>query len=856
MEPAAPKEAPPPPPPSSEEEGMLSVTAAMARDAAVLFQSRRYADCAEVLAQLLLKKEADPKVLHNMAIAESFLDGCPDPKKLLEILGNVKRRSEELACASRQQADSANGTGNSASSVSRGSGIIPLISAANNATTYGDEFDTTIIAFNTAVILYHLHDYESALSILDPLYRNIEPIDETTALHVCFLLLDITLALQDASKAADIIQYLERSFGVVNATNQNENANTAQQQSAQPKPSAKISTPPDSDSNACAGGSENLSAGNFSDDTFEFESFYSTLDGGNQNLGRPILNDFSRASADLAATAADLKVRLQIYKVRLLLLTRNLKVAKRELKVLMNMARGRDSSTELLLKSQLEYARGNYRKAVKLLSTPNNRSEPAMLAMFYNNLGCILHQQRSYHTSIWCFSKALKYSLSLRSEKPCKLTAISQDKSCLISYNCGIQHLMCGKPLLAARCFHEALPLLCNRSLFWLRFAECSLLALEKGILTSSGATSLNDEIEVDVVGSGKWRHLVINPVNPGHSNSGEEVTSEKHGNLLSLRFARQCLLNAQLLLDPSEKENLIASGTEESNQTSLQGQKGSGQKNVINTDSKPPGPATNANGEQKGMTNLNVTLQSSLALYDDICRKENLKIRQAILGDLAFIELCLENHLRALSIAKSLQQLPECSRMYVFLSHVYAAEALCALNRPKEAADQLTVYLRDGGDFELPYSVENCEKALVEKDSDGEDSVAPVVTKLPSGESQYSESLKPEEAQGVLYIDLGMTAAVQGELEQANYMGKPQEAIGKLRRCRNLLVHLIILDYAFSASVYVLSICIVSMYVSDECVYVAHQEHITKLIWHPDKHSLFPFRADGSRASVSDQIE
>jgi len=34
------------------------------------------------------------------------------------------------------------------------------------------------------------------------LYRNIEPIDETTALHVCFLLLDITLALQDATKAA------------------------------------------------------------------------------------------------------------------------------------------------------------------------------------------------------------------------------------------------------------------------------------------------------------------------------------------------------------------------------------------------------------------------------------------------------------------------------------------------------------------------------------------------------------------------------------------------------------------------------------------------------------------------------
>jgi CCR4-NOT transcription complex subunit 10 len=63
MDPRDAKEAPPLllPQPAAED-GMLSATAAMARDAAVLFQSRRYADCAEVLAQLLLKKEGDPKV--------------------------------------------------------------------------------------------------------------------------------------------------------------------------------------------------------------------------------------------------------------------------------------------------------------------------------------------------------------------------------------------------------------------------------------------------------------------------------------------------------------------------------------------------------------------------------------------------------------------------------------------------------------------------------------------------------------------------------------------------------------------------------------------------------------------------
>ncbi|GJN11677.1 hypothetical protein PR202_ga29886 [Eleusine coracana subsp. coracana] len=749
MEPPAAKEAPPPQSqPAAEEDGMLSATAAMARDAAVLFQSRRYAECAEVLEQLLLKKEGDPKVLHNMAITESFLDGCPDPKRLLKILGDVKppksprlvnlaylqhlelqvsdgrilrKRSEELECASREQADSANGVASNASAGSRGTGIVPTFSAVHNVSNYGCH------------PLSSPH-YESALSVLDPLFRNIEPIDETTALHVCFLLLDITLALQDATKAVDIIQYLERSFGVANTANQNENASIAQQQSAQPKPPAKSNMPPDSDSNAYAGGCENLSAGSFSDDTLEFESFYSTLDGGHQNLGRPILNDLSRAS-DLAATAADLK---------------------RELKVLMNMARGRDSSTELLLKSQLEYAR----------------------------------------------------------EKPLKLSALSQDKSCLISYNCGIQHLMCGKPLLAARCFREAMLLFHKRPLFWLRFSECSLLALEKGLLCAKGASSCIDEIEVNVVGSGKSRQLVISPMNSRINSVSGAVTSDESGNLISLGFARQCLLNGLLLLDASEKENLdpASFAEEDSSQGAGHAHKSSGQKSIANTDSKTPGPAlVNANGEQKG-TSLNATLQSSLALYDDLCRKENLKVRQAILGNLAFVELCLENPLKALSYAKLLQQLADCSRMYMFLSHVYAAEALCALNRPKDAAEQLSVYVRDGNDIELPYNVENCEKALVEKDSDGEDSITQAVTKLNSEELQHSESLKPEEARGVLYIDLGMTAAMQGELEQANYMvsrglamlpnnpravlasvymdllqGNALEAIMKLRQCRSV---------------------------------------------------------------------
>ncbi|XP_061978153.1 zinc finger BED domain-containing protein DAYSLEEPER-like isoform X2 [Populus nigra] len=73
-----------------EEDPILSVTATLAKDAWLHFNSRRFNECLEVLYQLKQKKEDDPKVLHNIAIAEYSRDGYPDPKKLLEVLNNIE----------------------------------------------------------------------------------------------------------------------------------------------------------------------------------------------------------------------------------------------------------------------------------------------------------------------------------------------------------------------------------------------------------------------------------------------------------------------------------------------------------------------------------------------------------------------------------------------------------------------------------------------------------------------------------------------------------------------------------------------------------------------------------------------
>ncbi|XP_058107312.1 uncharacterized protein LOC131250930 isoform X2 [Magnolia sinica] len=832
-----------------EEDGHLSVTAALAKDAALLFQSRRYTECLDVLHQLLQKKEDDLKVLHNIAVVEYYCDGCSDPKKLLEVL-NMKR-SKDPARASGEQAEVASNLGSSVISGSKGGASTGHQFSTGNA-TYTDEFDTTVARLNTAVVLFELHEYENALSTLEPLYQNIEPIDETIALHICLLLLDVALASHDASKAADVIQYLEKTFGVGYMISQGDNGNAAQQYQSSSQPVKASATAPSNlaapdasnpDSASGLNASDNPLARTLSDEA-DYENLLSTLDIGGQNLSRPAAlssqNDLSRTLAERPAPAVDLKLKLHLYKVRLLLLTRNLKATKREVKLAMNIARGRDSSTALLLKSQLEYARGNHRKAIKLLMTSSNRTESGMPSMFNNNLGCIYYQLRKHHTSTLFFSKALKSSSSLRSEKPLKLSTFSQDKSLLIVYNCGLQYLSCGKPIIAARCFHKAGPVFYNRPLLWLRLAECCLLALEKGLLKSNnGAFTNNGEVTVHVVGDGKWRQLVIE--DPASRNRHLGFMEEEDGLLsgddrirLSIPYARQCLLNALHLLKglelKSSRDAYAVSALEEEDSTqtaSVVGQKNSNHKNLQGGDLKAASNVTaasaqaSANGDSKEpkgsmSSNTTTTLQVSVAAYEEMCTKENHMIKQAVLADLAYVELSLENPLKALSAANALLQLPDCSRIYIFLGHVYAAEALCRLNRPKEAAEQLSVYVSDGNNIELPYSDDDRDNWRIDKagGGDGEELNGSTVASMKNTkeESQGIVFIMPEEARGALYVNLASISAMQGDLEQAHrfamqalstipndpkavltaiyadlLLGKTKDALVKFRRCSNV---------------------------------------------------------------------
>ena len=53
--------------------------------------------------------------------------------------------------------------------------------------------DTSILLYNLAALHFQRKEYTAAQSILENLFAHIEPIDETVAVHVCFLLLDVLL---------------------------------------------------------------------------------------------------------------------------------------------------------------------------------------------------------------------------------------------------------------------------------------------------------------------------------------------------------------------------------------------------------------------------------------------------------------------------------------------------------------------------------------------------------------------------------------------------------------------------------------------------------------------------------------
>ncbi|XP_071285536.1 CCR4-NOT transcription complex subunit 10 isoform X2 [Agelaius tricolor] len=464
-----------------------------------------------------------------------------------------------------------------------------------------DDVENSMLYYNQAVILYHLRQYTEAISVGEKLYQFIEPFEEKFAQAVCFLLVDLYLLTYQAEKALHLLAVLEKMISQGNNNSKN----------------------------------------------------------GKNESGNNTNKDSSNQKAESGALIEVAKSKIHQYKVRAYIQMKSLKACKREIKSVMNTAG--NSAPSLFLKSNFEYLRGNYRKAVKLLNSANIAEHPGFMktgeclrCMFWNNLGCIHFAMGKHNLGIFYFKKALQENdnacaqLGTGSSDPGKkfsgrpMCTLLTNKRYELLYNCGIQLLHIGRPLAAFECLIEAVQVYHSNPRLWLRIAECCIAANKGTSEQETKGLPSKKGIVQSIVGQGYHRKIVLasQSIQNVVYNDGQSSAIP----VASMEFAAICLRNALLLLPEDQQEPKQENGSKTNNQ--LGG-------NTENTESS------------------------------EACRC-------SILACSAYVALALGDNLMALNHADKLLQQPKLSGSLKFLGHLYAAEALISLDRISDAITHL----------------------------------------------------------------------------------------------------------------------------------------------------------------------
>uniref|UniRef100_A0A8D2M2W7 CCR4-NOT transcription complex subunit 10 n=1 Tax=Zonotrichia albicollis TaxID=44394 RepID=A0A8D2M2W7_ZONAL len=432
-----------------------------------------------------------------------------------------------------------------------------------------DDVENSMLYYNQAVILYHLRQYTEAISVGEKLYQFIEPFEEKFAQAVCFLLVDLYLLTYQAEKALHLLAVLEKMISQGNNNSKN----------------------------------------------------------GKNESGNNTNKDSSNQKAESGALIEVAKSKIHQYKVRAYIQMKSLKACKREIKSVMNTAG--NSAPSLFLKSNFEYLRGNYRKAVKLLNSANIAEHPGFMktgeclrCMFWNNLGCIHFAMGKHNLGIFYFKKALQENdnacaqLGTGSSDPGKkfsgrpMCTLLTNKRYELLYNCGIQLLHIGRPLAAFECLIEAVQVYHSNPRLWLRIAECCIAANKGTSEQETKGLPSKKGIVQSIVGQGYHRKIVL---------------------------ASQSIQNVVYNNKSHEGDKFIAA---------------------------PPS--------------------------SPLKKQELENLRCSILACSAYVALALGDNLMALNHADKLLQQPKLSGSLKFLGHLYAAEALISLDRISDAITHL----------------------------------------------------------------------------------------------------------------------------------------------------------------------
>lgn len=163
----------------------------------------------------------DFRTLHNRTLCQHALQGFTDPAKLEEALDAIRMQL-------RRKGKGEDGDDDGQGSVSEevGGDAAPGCSggAALAAVGLRDlDADASVLLFNLSALHFQQKQYGAAQAVLEHLFLHIEPVDESLAIHICFLLLDVLCHtargnLHDqaslsrfAQQSAVVVGFLERS---------------------------------------------------------------------------------------------------------------------------------------------------------------------------------------------------------------------------------------------------------------------------------------------------------------------------------------------------------------------------------------------------------------------------------------------------------------------------------------------------------------------------------------------------------------------------------------------------------------------------------------------------------------------
>ncbi|XP_067127548.1 CCR4-NOT transcription complex subunit 10 [Centruroides vittatus] len=577
------------------------------------FEKGKYEDCLLSLNQLIATRSNDLKVYHNKAVAEYYSSDFINTNDFQKILVDICNQAR--------------------------------INIDNVETL--EDVDHCILFFNQAIILFHLHQYHATITILDKLFQFIEPLDESLARKICFLLLEVYLCTHQPEKALSLISYIETMLFGNNKINESK-TQASEKDKEQEKDKEK---------------ENNKESETKEKDTVEI----------NQNeIYRP---------------------KLQHYKARCYIMLKSAKFCKREIKSLMNSG---VNIPAIYLRSQLEYLRGSYRKSLKVLNTatssgtirPVKETGDNLTVMYYNNIGCIHFYMGKPHLASFYFNKALKEhdnaiaELTEEEERE-KLSVRPLPTMNLMTryhllYNLGIQYLHIGCPDKAFDCLIEVVRIYHVNPRLWLRLAECCIQFTKPESSLDFHLNERKKDMVQKVVGGGIHRKIILSPyLSNNYKISDLDQTSAMP--TPSLEFASFCLRNALMLLPEEQSSGMSSQGS-------------------VGDESEAFHPLDN---------NTSIIALPS----NPIQGNEIASLRNSILIASSYVALCLGDVVVALKHAETLLLQPRISGAHRLLAHLYAAEALILMDHIAEAIQHLNPDQIKDVSFTLPFSSDGDSK-------------------------------------------------------------------------------------------------------------------------------------------------